>query len=135
MQSSFSVNASVTTLDPLLENTTFAAIQLAQWENNHTGAFALQTTNQFAWLRLPNNASIFQTVKDPSAGPTSAHFEFLFAVSSVNLNSSFFFSLTYLPLKNKDKFASSSAPPTSGNFFTMVTNLVSPVSRESFIHT
>jgi len=79
--SSFSVNASVTTLDPLRENATYAANQLAQWENNHTGEYALGAANQLGWLRLPTNASIFQNVSDPSAGPTSAHFELIFAVS------------------------------------------------------
>ena len=84
MTSSFSVNASVTTLDPFFENSTLAAIQLAQWEKNHTGYFALPPFNQFAWLRLPQNASIFETVQDPSAGPTSGHFEFIFAVSLIH---------------------------------------------------
>ncbi|KAF8797579.1 aryl-alcohol oxidase-like protein [Phlegmacium glaucopus] len=106
--SSFSVNESVTTLDPLLENGTFAAIQFAQWENNHSGELALGAANQLGWLRLPKNASIFQTVQDPSAGPTSAHFEFILS----------------------DEFLSFTEPfPTSGNFFTMFTNLVSPLAR------
>ena len=83
MDLAFSVNKSVTTLDPLTDNTTFADIQLAQWEKNHTGDFALPGFNQFGWLRLPNNASIFQTVQDPSAGPTSAHFELILSVSLI----------------------------------------------------
>ena len=84
MVSSFSVNASVTTLDPLAEHSTLAAIQLAQWEKNHTGYFALPPFNQFAWLRLPQNASVFKNVEDPSAGPTSGHFEFIFMVSPIH---------------------------------------------------
>jgi len=108
MTSSFSVNASVTTLDPLSQNSTLAAIQLAQWKNNHTGDFALPPFNQFAWLRLPDNTSIFETVQDPSAGPTSGHYEFIFT----------------------DKFVSfTSAFPTSGNFFSIFTNLATPASR------
>jgi hypothetical protein len=31
-------------------------------------------------LRLPGNASIFKTVKDPSAGPQSSHWESIFSV-------------------------------------------------------
>ena len=81
MTSSFSVNASVTTLDPLLENATFVAAQLAQWKINHSGELALGAANQLGWLRLPKDASIFKTVKDPSAGPTSAHYEFILTVS------------------------------------------------------
>ncbi|KAF8808842.1 aryl-alcohol oxidase-like protein [Phlegmacium glaucopus] len=106
--SSFSVNASVTTLDPLLQNATFSAGQLSQWMQNRTGEFSLGASNQFGWLRLPSNASIFKTVQDPSAGPTSAHYEFI----------------------PTDEFLSfTSAFPTSGNFFTMFTNLVSPLAR------
>lgn len=81
MASSVSVNSSVTTLDPLLQNKTYAAAQLAQWQYNHTGELALGAANQLGWLRLPKNSSIYKTVKDPSAGPTSAHFEFIFIVS------------------------------------------------------
>ena len=92
---SFSVNASATTLDQLRENSTFSALQLAQWENDHTGEFALASGgyNQLGWFRLPENASIFQTVQDPSAGPTSAHYEFIFLVS-FNSFKSILFSLT-----------------------------------------
>ena len=97
MSVTFSVNESVTTLDPLTENATFSAIQLAQWENNHIGEFAPPTFNQFGWLRLPKNASIFQTVQDPSAGHTSAHFEFIFSVSLIYSN--FSLSLTRLSIK------------------------------------
>ena len=90
MLASFSVDASATTLDQLRENSTFSALQLAQWEKNHTGEFALASGyNQLGWFRLPENASIFQTVQDPSAGPTSAHYEFIFFVS-FNLKSILF---------------------------------------------
>ena len=81
MASSVSVNSSVTTLDPLLQNKTYAAAQLAQWQHNRTGDLSLGAANQLGWLRLPNNSSIYKTVKDPSAGPTSAHFEFILTVS------------------------------------------------------
>lgn len=85
----------MTTLDPLQQNATYAASQLAQWKKNHTGDFALGASNQFGWLRLPQNASIFKTVQDPSAGPTSAHFEFIFTVSIIdsNISASICFSL------------------------------------------
>lgn len=80
MTSSFSVNSSVETLDPLLQNKTFAAAQLAQWQFNRTGKLSLGAANQLGWLRIPNDSSIYKTVDDPSAGPTSAHFEFILTV-------------------------------------------------------
>jgi hypothetical protein len=79
--SSYSVNASVTTLDPLIQNATFATAQLVKWQANRTGKFSLGAGNQLGWLRLPDNSPIYKTFKDPSAGPTSAHFEFILSVS------------------------------------------------------
>lgn len=81
MTSSFSVNSSVKTLDPLVQNKTFVAAQLAQWQVNRTGELSLGAANQFGWLRLPNDSSIYKTIDDPSAGPTSAHYELIFTVS------------------------------------------------------
>jgi hypothetical protein len=114
--SSFSVNSSVTTLDPLLENATFAATQLTQWEFNQTGELSLGAANQLGWLRLPNDASIFKTVKDPSAGPTSAHFEFILTVGCSFL--SMFFSdifsctnrMNFCPLLHLSRRAAISLP-------------------------
>jgi len=108
LTSSFSVNSSVETFDPLLQNKTFAAAQLAQWQFNRTGELSLGTANQLGWLRIPNDSSIYKTFEDPSAGPTSAHFEFILS----------------------DHFFSFITPsPQSGNFFTIFTNLISPVAR------
>ena len=36
------------------------------------------------WLRVPDNASIFQQFPDPSAGPNSGHFESIMAVRSIS---------------------------------------------------
>ncbi|KXN87032.1 Oxygen-dependent choline dehydrogenase [Leucoagaricus sp. SymC.cos] len=55
-------------------NTT-AAIE--EWKANHTGPFTMSPTasNHIAFLRLPNNSTIFDTVQDPAAGPNTPHME------------------------------------------------------------
>lgn len=69
------------TRDPLVQNKTFAAAQLAQWQDNRTGELSLGAASQLGWLRIPNDSSIYKTVDDPSAGPTSAHYEIILTVS------------------------------------------------------
>ncbi|KAI0683735.1 alcohol oxidase [Cytidiella melzeri] len=103
--SSFTVN-STDTLDNL-NDPTFAAEQLAIWQTNHTGELGLPTGNQVGWLRLPADSSIFKTVADPSAGPSSAHFELIL----------------------DDAFIGFSGAFPAGNFFTGFTVVVSPTSR------
>lgn len=76
------------TLDELNRNTTLQNITLNQWLANRTGADVLSAGNQWGWLRLPDNSSIFENTTDPSAGPTSAHYEFVFTVSSFQSASS-----------------------------------------------
>lgn len=68
---------STDTLDNTRINSTFAAEQLQQWNETRTGDLVLGPGNQLGWLRLPENSSIFAKVTDPSAGPSSAHFEFI----------------------------------------------------------
>ncbi|KAJ4465690.1 hypothetical protein C8J55DRAFT_528227 [Lentinula edodes] len=104
---SWTVN-STNTLDNIRTNKTLAAQLLQQWNDTHTGGLTLGPGNQLAWLRLPNNATIFKNNTDPSAGNRSAHYEFIVT----------------------DSFVSFSQPfPSAGNFFTMFSNLVSPSSR------
>jgi choline dehydrogenase-like flavoprotein len=57
--------------------------ELAQWNQNRTGPLSETGDRQLAWLRLPKSDPIFQRYPDPAAGPTSAHFELIFAVSFV----------------------------------------------------
>ncbi|KAI0342479.1 alcohol oxidase [Trametopsis cervina] len=99
---SWSVSSSHT-LD-ILRQPAFAAAQLALWKANRTGALGLPLGNQNGWFRLPLNAS---TV-DPSAGPTSGHWEAILGDSFVDL--------TGLPSPN-------------GSFFSIITAAVSPASR------
>ncbi|KAF5328019.1 hypothetical protein D9758_018027 [Tetrapyrgos nigripes] len=57
--------------------------QLEQWEQNKTGPLADGALVTGCFFRLPDNASIFETVEDPSAGPNSAHIEMVFTSSNV----------------------------------------------------
>lgn len=76
----FNVN-STHTVDALARNATLADGLIDQWEANRTGLFTDGPGNLIGWLRLPSNASIFESAKDPSAGMRSGHFQFLFLVS------------------------------------------------------
>ncbi|KAF5354793.1 hypothetical protein D9756_005765 [Leucocoprinus leucothites] len=102
----FTVN-STDTLDVMRMNTTFAAEQQALWNSSRTGILSLAPSSQVGWLRLPDNSSIFQNITDPSAGPTSAHYEFIFTDGFVSFVSEF----------------------PGGNFFTIFAVVVSPTSR------
>ncbi|KAE9387132.1 alcohol oxidase [Gymnopus androsaceus JB14] len=104
---SWTVN-STNTLDNGRTNATFAAELLQQWNDTRTGDLTLGPGNQLGWLRLPDNATIFRNTTDPSAGPTSAHYEYIATDSFVSFSEAF---------------------PSTGNFFTMFSNLVSPSSR------
>ena len=69
------------TFEVFTQNDTASAADLALWSTSRSGVFASGTFNNIGWLRLPSNASIFQTVPDPAAGPKTAHFELLISVS------------------------------------------------------
>ena len=64
MTSSFSVNASVTTLDPLFENSTLAAIQLARIILE---PLPFHDPISLAGCDFPQKSSISETVQDPGA--------------------------------------------------------------------
>ncbi|KAI0341273.1 aryl-alcohol oxidase-like protein [Trametopsis cervina] len=105
--SSWTVN-STNTLDKL-NDPTFAAQQLQLWENGKTGALTLSAGSQIGWNRLPANSDLFKATPDPSAGPTSAHHEFIFT----------------------DGFIGFTGAAPQGFFFTGFTVVVSPTSRGS----
>jgi choline dehydrogenase len=48
-----------------------------QWVNNRTGVMANGVTNNLGFLRLPNDAPIFKTTKDPATGPKASHWEII----------------------------------------------------------
>ncbi|KAH9177980.1 aryl-alcohol-oxidase from pleurotus Eryingii [Lactarius sanguifluus] len=104
----WAINASFTP-DDYARNATALAEATQQWETTRTGQLASPPAAQIGWFRLPDNSSIFKTETDPSAGPTSPHYEFVFAVGS------------------KSKFSSRA----TGHYMVIATNLISPSSRGS----
>ena len=70
------------TLDNIRYNSTYAAELFEQWNTTRTGPLADGPANVFGWLRVDNDTDLFATTPDPSAGPTSAHFEFILSVSA-----------------------------------------------------
>lgn len=84
LTTSWSVNSNLT-LDDINRNSTLAAQALAQWQVNGTGPLGLSPASQFGWLRVSD--SVFESfgIEDPSAGPTSAHFELIPVVSTYGL--------------------------------------------------
>ena len=71
------------TVDDLNRNATLAAEALSLWQANGSGPYSLGGSTQFGWLRIPDAQTFFEGlgVDDPSAGPTSAHFEHIPTVS------------------------------------------------------
>jgi choline dehydrogenase len=105
----FSVNSNLTN-DDIGRNMTLFQDDLAQWEQSHSGLFATTVTSEIGWLRLPKDATIFQTVNDPSSGPDAPHYEFIFANEFISFVE---------------------PPPATGNFMTIATALITPTSRGS----
>ena len=86
---SWSVNSN-DTLDDLHRNATLAEEFLALWKINGTGPLGTGSASMFGWLRIPDSTRFFksQGVPDPSAGPTSAHVEFILSVRRISLHGS-----------------------------------------------
>lgn len=101
---------STSTFEAVGRNASLAADLLAQWNATGTGLFSDPGANQIGWMRLASNSSIFQQYPDPSAGPTSPHYEFL-------------------PVNGFVSFVEQT--PTTGFFLSIITNVASPLSRGS----
>ncbi|KAK7005885.1 mitochondrial choline dehydrogenase [Favolaschia claudopus] len=84
-----------------------AQAQLEEWEKYRMGPLVDSLPSQIGWLRVPDNSPIFDKFPDPAAGPGSAHWELLVANGMVG------------------------PPPPTGNFLTLVSAMVAPVSRGS----
>ncbi|RDX45571.1 alcohol oxidase [Lentinus brumalis] len=98
--------------DTIGRNTTLFDALLQEWQDTqpHRGFFANGGSNQVGWFRIPQDDPIWDTVKDPSTGPTSPHYEFLF----------------------RPGFASTlGTPAPPGNFLTVNTVVVAPSSSGS----
>ncbi len=87
----YAVNSN-STFDRYLRNGTLFAEELEHWEQTRQGLFVDSPGNTQAFIRLPDNASIFESFDDPSSGPGAGHLEMIFIVSSIP---SYSFTLVY----------------------------------------
>ncbi len=74
------------------------------------------------------NASVLDQFTDPAAGPTTPHFEIIFAVSSAYSSINLYMILICIVpelLARSNRYL-----PSSGSFLTILTALVTPTSRE-----
>jgi choline dehydrogenase-like flavoprotein len=102
--------SSNTTWDNVLRDPTIAGADLVEWNTTGQGLFANAPGSSLGYVRLPDNATIFKQFPDPSAGPLSGNMEMIFA----------------------DGFAATVSPqPATGNFVTVNTAVVTPLSRGS----
>ena len=109
MPSYWQVNTTLT-WDDVLRNASLAAEDLSQWMENRQGLFSNAPADGVGFLRLPDNDPIFKTNKDPSAGPLSAHFEWIFI----------------------NGFVGGVIPqPASGNFLSVNIAVLTPTSKGS----
>ncbi|KIJ49372.1 GMC oxidoreductase [Sphaerobolus stellatus SS14] len=106
----FQVN-STNTVDSISRNITLFNEDFALWNMTHGGPFGNPAPSHIAWLRLPGNASIFETVQDPAAGPNTPHLEVVISNGAA-------------------AFAEASLPPME-NFLSLGVAVVSPTSRGS----
>ena len=81
--------------------------KIQEWSQTHQGPLSWTLLNQMAWLRLPQNDKIIQTYGDPSPGPTSAHYQFLWV----------------------NGWVAPGSPEPEGSWMSIATNLISPTSR------
>ena len=81
---SFTYVANANSLDDTHRDSAIAAAVLHEWEVNRTGPIVSGAASQLAWLRIPDADQFFAEfgIEDPSAGPTSAHFEILVQVKA-----------------------------------------------------
>ncbi|KAI0333805.1 alcohol oxidase [Cubamyces sp. BRFM 1775] len=61
----------------LNRNETYAGEALSEWQTSRSGILTNAANSQLAFFRLPEDDSIFETVPDPSSGPTSPHLEYI----------------------------------------------------------
>ncbi|KIY69237.1 GMC oxidoreductase [Cylindrobasidium torrendii FP15055 ss-10] len=66
------------TLDSVVRNETLFNYWLDQWKANQTGMFVDTSENHAAFLRIADNSSLWESYEDPSSGPLTAHYEWIF---------------------------------------------------------
>lgn len=79
VSSTWRVN-STRTFDTVLRNQTLEDALVKEWTENKTGIMVDTSENHAAWLRAPDNSSVWDMFDDPAAGNVTAHYEFLFQV-------------------------------------------------------
>lgn len=72
---------STDTFEDVEHNASLATSFFEEWNKTQTGPFVDTLLDHLAWLRLPDNSSIFERYPDPASGRNTAHFELLFVVS------------------------------------------------------
>ncbi|KAF8894423.1 pyranose dehydrogenase [Infundibulicybe gibba] len=80
--------------------------RLRQWNDTRTGPLVDTYVSHLAFLRLPENTTIFRQIPDPAAGKFTAHYELGFT----------------------NGFVGATVPP-EGEYFGITTRVVSPTSR------
>ncbi|THG97950.1 hypothetical protein EW026_g4147 [Hermanssonia centrifuga] len=95
--------------DDVTRNSTIFGEYLDEWESSRQGLFVDSPANVLAFMRLPEDAPIFEDYEDPSPDQCFAHTELIFV----------------------DGFApfGAVAQPAIGNFITILAAVVSPLSR------
>ncbi|KAF7305846.1 Alcohol oxidase [Mycena chlorophos] len=83
------------------------AAAIEEWTTKRTGLVTNDLMSHLAWLRVPENASIFENHPDPSAGPNTPHVEIMLGSGYLG------------------------SPPFLGNFQNAVLAVVSPAARGS----
>lgn len=71
------------TSERLMRNATLTAELLDEWENNKPSQLSAPSSTHLGFLRLPDNARVFKSTRDPSAGPNTPHIELIFTVCIV----------------------------------------------------
>lgn len=84
--------------------------EIQQWNQTHQGPLSWALLSQMAFLRFPEDNPLIKTYGDPSTGPTSAHYQFIWS----------------------NGWGQSGVAKPDGNFMTMFTIIVAPTSRKRF---
>lgn len=71
---------STNTFDDAIRNATLRNELFAQWNKTHTGLLANDYLTLQGFMRMPSNATIFETIPDPAPGPNTGHFQSSIAV-------------------------------------------------------
>ncbi|KAJ8517245.1 hypothetical protein ONZ45_g5546 [Pleurotus djamor] len=102
---------STKTFDIILRDESVFGTTLGEWMSNGTGLFVDSPANTLGFMRLPSNSPVLKRFSDPSSGPRSAHTELIFVDGYAQFGDL--------------------AQPATGSFLTLLSAVVSPVSRGS----